>query len=308
MKSITFLAFIFFVGASFTTEIVEKPPHIPSDYFSLSESNCTSSFGGDVKVYKLRDGFKDVGHSIWISRESGRAKAKYFAHKLGNQLPHHRYTMWRVNGDREVILKSSGAYATGWGGYDKPVGVTVDNGVIVNENYDSRMDGLVIVYATGGIAISNIEDGDLYLQSLGRKIDIRNQYDLQQFLQWAKKEDATVFQMHLMAYKNDLKAGRNGSKSSARRKFLVLAKDGGELFHSIFYFKNKSYTLYESSNSLLNYLKGRGMDVIAMINLDTGGFDILNTGGGATDCSSKNVFGTCSNYDNMTNLLTYEFE
>ncbi|MEM6316488.1 MAG: hypothetical protein AAF960_02400 [Bacteroidota bacterium] len=274
----------------------------------LSLSQCTSSFNGDVTTYTLKDGYYDAGHAIWISRKNQRAKAKYFAHKQDGNYVHTRYAYWRRDGDKSVILKSSGAYATGWNGSDVPVGVTVDNGVIVNRNYTTDMDGLVIVYATGGIAVSNIEDGDLYLESIGRKVDIRKSGDRARFLQWAVSEKATVFQMHLMAYKNQLKVGKyNSSSATARRKLLALARSNrGELFHTIFYFE-RSQSLYDATDKVLNLLRGNRMDVIAMINLDTGGFDILNTGGDATDCSGSNIWGSSSNYDDMTNLLTYEY-
>lgn len=276
----------------------------------LRLKQCTSSFNGDVKTYTMYDGYYDAGHAIWISRKNKRAKAKYFAHKQDGNYVHTRYAYWRRDGKKKVILKSSGAYATGWNGAHVPVGVTVDNGVIVNRNYSKKMDGLVIIYATGGIAVSNIEDGDLYLKSLGGKVDIRNRRDLTRFLNWAVKEKATVFQMHLMAYKDALKVGKhNSSTATARRKLLALTKSrSGELFHCIFYFKNYEYKLYDATEKVLGLLHDKRMEVVAMINLDTGGFDILNTGGGATDCAGNDVWGTNDNYDDMTNLLTYEYD
>ena len=39
----------------------------------------------------------------------------------------------------------------------KPVGLTIDNGNIVNGAL-TNMDGLVIVYATGGVVVSNLEE------------------------------------------------------------------------------------------------------------------------------------------------------
>lgn len=274
-------------------------------------SFCASSFDDDVQTYVFKRNGSNKGNSIWISRKSGRAKAKYFAHKSGGDDVHDRYTKWRINGSKNIILKSSGAYATGWNNSNIPVGVTVDNGVIVNRNYHNSMDGLVIVYATGGIAISNIEDGDLYLEALGRKVDIRNASDRNAFLSWAQAEQATVFQMHLLAYNNKIEVGKyNSSPSRAVRKFLVLAKSrDGELFHIIFHLKNQSYSLYNATELVFNYLrKDKRMNVIAIINLDTGGFDILNTAGGATDCNNSNVWGTSNNYEDMTNLLTYEYD
>ncbi|MFK8101927.1 MAG: hypothetical protein AB8G15_05375 [Saprospiraceae bacterium] len=294
-----------------SSQVLEEEKLKINNAYGLTESHCTSTLNNDVKTYAVKHGSEEVGKSIWISRKSKRAKAKYFAHKYGGSDVHDRYTKWRVNESKNIVLKSSGAYATGWNNSDIPVGLTVDNGVIVNRNHHRGMDGLVIVYATGGIAVSNIEDGNLYIETMGRKIDIANLFDRYAFLKWAVKEEATVFQMHLMAYKNVVKVGRyNSSKATARRKFLALAKSpNGELFHIVFYLKNRAYSLYDATTLVLNYLRGsKSMDVIAMINLDTGGFDILNTGGEATDCNNVNVWGTSSNYEDMTNLLSYEYD
>jgi hypothetical protein len=274
----------------------------------ISEQYCNSTFGGNVKTYTLKDGSRNMGHSIWISRESGKVDAKYFAHKQYGEVVHDRYDSWRSG--KDVVLMSSGAYATGWKGSDVPVGVTVDNGKIVNRNYDDDMDGLVIVYATGGIAVSNIDNGDLYLDALGRKVDIRNVKDRGDFLNWAVSQNATVFQTHLTIFKNQLQCYYSSSDGNTRRKSLVLAKNSnGELFHIIFYFKDSGHTLYNASKMTLSYLRGKGMDVIAAINLDTGDYDIINTGSSVKDCSGNSITGTRNAYrKNLTNMLTYSYE
>lgn len=242
----------------------------------FSEGNCTTSFGGNVKVNKLYDGGREIGSSIWINRSSKRVNAKYFAENPNNSTPYQRYQSWR--GGKSVVLVSSGAYATDFNiNQGKPVGLTVDNGSIVNRNYDSSMDGLVIVYATGGIVVSNIEDGNLNLVGEGT-VDIKRATDRAKFLKWAEAKDATVFQTHLLAYDNQSKMVRDNGRTAVR-KFLILAKSGGTLYHIIFYTKKNSYSLLDGTNYALNYLKGtKGMKVVAMLNLDTGGFDVLGTG------------------------------
>lgn len=275
-------------------------------YPSFSLSHCTSSFDDNVNTYELYDRSSKAGYSIWISRKSQRVSAKYFAYRMNGSNVNDRYNYWKSG--KDVVLMSSGAYAVGNSRtIDKPVGITVDYGNVVNKNFDSQMDGLVIVYATGGIVVSNVEEGDLYLDALGGTLDIKDAYDRNKFLDWAQDEDATVFQTHLLVYKNDLQFVKNNGKT-ASRKFLVLAKTGsGELFHIIFYTKYKSYSLYDSASSVLNYLSGQNMDVIAVLNLDTGMYDILGTGGEAKDCSGYYLSGNQKTRTGMTNLLAYEF-
>lgn len=273
---------------------------------NFSEEHCREACDGDVNTYTVKDGWSDIGHSIWISRASEKVNAKYFAHKQSMQVVHDRYNTWRDG--KYVVLKSSGAYATGWNGSDLPAGITVDNGIIVNRDYQARMDGLVIVYATGGIAITNIEDGDLYLKSLGKRVDVSDSYDRGEFLQWAVSEDATVFQTHLLVYDNRLQFTKDNGER-AKRKFLILAKDSsGELFHIIFYTKEKAYSLYNAARNVLQYMKrNKSMNIIAMVNLDTGGYDNLHTGGSVRDCDGNFITGTSTNYGDMTNLLTYSW-
>jgi hypothetical protein len=304
--SLVLLTLIAIIISSFTYPTT-TPTHSNKEN-GISEQYCNNAFDGNVKTYTLKDGYSNLGHSIWISRKSGKVNAKYFADKQYGQVVHDRYDSWRSG--KDVVLMSSGAYATGWDGTDIPVGVTVDNGIVVNRKYDSGMDGLVIVYATGGIVVSNIDDGDLYLATLDKKVDIRNSADRTKFLTWAKDEKATVFQTHLTIYKNQLECYYSSKDKNARRKLLVLAESSdGELFHIIFYFKDSGYTLYNASTMTLNYLKGKGMDVIAAINLDTGNYDIINTGSGVKDCSGNHIEGTRNAYrKDLTNMLTYSYE
>ncbi|MEM1221067.1 MAG: hypothetical protein AAGH79_19245 [Bacteroidota bacterium] len=296
-----------FIGSSF---IYPAPPVTPASSVetvaSFNENNCNSYFNGDVITRTLNDGYSTVGHSIWLSRSSQRVNAKYFAHKQYGTVVHDRYDTWRQG--KNVVLISSGAYATGWDGKDVPAGITVDAGKVVNRSYENTMDGLVIVYATGGIVVSNIENRDLTLKKGGKSfvVDVTTASGRAEFLSWAQSEGATVFQTHLLAYKNNLLFTRATSES-ARRKFLVLTKDpSGNLYHVIFYMKNKSYTLYDAAQGILQYLNNGRYEVIGMINLDTGGFDIISTGSDVRDCQGDYITGTANDdRPNMTNMLAY---
>ena len=296
-----------FIGSSFiypTPPVDQEPP--AEAVANFNETNCAAYFNGDVITRTLNDGYSAVGHSIWLSRSSKRVNAKYFAHKQYGTVVHDRYDTWRQG--KNVVVISSGAYATGWDGKDVPAGITVDAGKIVNRNYESTMDGLVIVYATGGIVVSNIENRDLTLKKGGKSfvVDVTSSSGRAEFLAWAQSEGATVFQTHLLAYKNDLLFTRATSET-ARRKFLVLTKDpNGNLYHVIFYMKNKSYSLYDAAQGILSYLNNGRYEVIGMINLDTGGFDIISTGSDVRDCNGNYITGTANDdRPNMTNMLTY---
>jgi hypothetical protein len=243
-----------------------------------------------------------MGTSTWLKRD--KVKAKYFAWKKDGQHVDERYDSWKQG--KEIVLMTGAAYVNGWQGSEVPVGVTVDNGVIINHVYDNNIDSLVIIYATRGIAVSNIDNGDLYLDALRRKIDIRNTRDRHELLSWAIKENVSVFQTHLTIFKNQLVCNYSKSAKSSTRRFLVLVKSSnGEFFHVIFYFKHAYYTLCHISDMTLNYLKDKEMDVIAMLNLEAGTYDVTNTGGGVKDCNGDCIKGK---RNEVLNLLTYYYE
>ena len=275
---------------------------------TFKESLCTTSFGGDVQVKTLFDGYKEVGDVVWMSRKSKRLKAKYFAYKQYGQSVINRYNTWRKG--RSIVAITSGAYGTGFNDItDIPVGLTIDNGIMVNKNLDLSKDALVIVEAVGGIRMTNIEDGRLTIQDNGSKVlDLNNSFHRGQFISWAKKKEATVFQTHLLIQNNTLKVHYNSSKSRALRKVLVLSKSSrGEIFHVIYNLQEASYTLQEVAQKILLHQTSLGMKVIMAANLDTGGSNVIGTGGAAKDCNGQYLEGP-SKRSNLTNALVYYHE
>ena len=222
----------------------------------------------NVQVMELSKNGKKYGHAVFLLRgKSPRIKAKYFAKNA-----YQAFLNWRSN--KNIILISSGAYSTGWNAkYDTPVGLCVDNGNLVNLKIEDKMDGLVIVEAVGGVRVSDIDNNDLYLKSLGKEISPRR--DKMSLVNWGKREDATIFQTHLLAFKNNLRIDPYKSSSSvANRRFLVLGHSGGSLFHAIFHI-TKNVSLHEATNDVMKTLQDREINVVSVLNLDTGGYDIL---------------------------------
>jgi hypothetical protein len=215
---------------------------------------------------------------IYMRRDGNRVKAKYFAAAdfNGNNV-YQRFQKWSPG--KNLILVSSGTYMD----YDGiPVGLTIDNGVIVNRSLTKNCDALVIVTASGGITVSNLKDGDLKLRGPGldstRKYDIRKSaWDLQAFLTWATTHEATVFQSHLLVYKNKLDiAFLNPSPAVAPRRFLAIGRDeNGKMVHAIVQSSVYS-TIYDGSKKTLDFLNNfKEMNVSFMINLDTGDQDVF---------------------------------
>lgn len=235
-----------------------------------------------------------------------KIKVKYFAAKdeFGTTVSS-RLEKWAIG--KDIICLSSGGYMDG---SSTPVGICVDNGEIVNRSLE-KFDGLVIVYATGGVAASNLKNADLSLQGanipLGKKFDIRNSaMDRTMFLDWCETVNATVFQTHLLAYKNQLTIYPNSDQTSRERRFLAVGYENKEVVHAIVHSPSVT-TLYEGSRRTLSFLNAyKNMEVTFMINLDPGSQDVffLYDENGKVD----NIIHGTQPLDAAANLLVYYYE
>jgi len=250
--------------------------------------------------------------TLYMNRQGSgnRIKVKYFSAKdsQSGKSVAQRYREWSAG--RNVICYSSGAYMVdGYDGYT-PEGFNVDNGVLVNSVLQNqKFDGLVIVYATGGMVATNLKDGDLTLDTYpNRKFDIRNRsLDKSAFQNWCQDNGATVFQTHLLVYKDQIKISPSkSSPNQAKRRFLAVGKENGQIHHAIVQFPGAT-TLYEGTSMVYDFLKNnKGMEIIYMINLDTGMQDVcqLYKPDGAVD---TRLVGEES-LDEAVNLLVYYFD
>ena len=282
--------------------------------FFISSSKEENAFVYDIN-YVQASSITHEGESykvIAMKRTDHRVNAKYFAYKLNGQSVSTRYEKWAK--DKDVILYTSGTYMDNSSGLWKLVGLAIDNGEIVNEKLQvGRMEGLVIVYPNGGIAVSNINEGNLKLSgggvSTNRTYDLRKSEDLILFKRWAKSQRATVFQTHLLAWDNQLNFKYNyKSKPTKReRRFLAIGyAPNGDVMHYIVH-KPDYYSLYDASKNILDFLKVRKkMNVIALLNLDTGMQNVCKV---YTKSGNINniVVGTTQVQD-AENLLVYYFK
>jgi len=279
---------------------------------SFTMSLCKTGHGSEVQSGDLYNNGSKIGYVIALNRSSQHVKAKYFAFKQNGTSVHDRYDSWRSG--KSVVLISSGAYATGFNNTDLPVGLTIDYGNEVNRNLDNTMDGLIIVEDVGGVRVTNIKDGDLKIIYSGTKqektINVNESLQKAEFMRWCADEKATVFQTHLLIYKNQLKFTRSYGGNESERKLLVLTKDrSGNVVHFIIYSRGQQFSLYDMANSSLQMLSSNGYDVIAAVNLDTGGLDILSTSTELYDCSNNSIQGTKnSDRRSMTNMLAYYYQ
>jgi hypothetical protein len=257
-----------------------------------------------VKNYPNQEGFK----CLVMNRTGNRVKAKYFAASLGGKSVYQRYKDWAAG--RNIVLVGSGTYTDD---YFKPTGLTIDNGYSVNNTLLDKFDGLVIVYATGGIAVSNLENADLTLSGSGvdpnRKYDLNNSWDLNTFKNWASSEQATVFQTHLLIYKNKLEiSSYNSSQATAKRRFLAAGKNGkGETVHVIVDYPTNC-TLYQGASKVRDFLIDEVIltEITYMINLDTGAKNAFQFY--KSDGTESNIIQGDVPLKDAVNLVVYYYE
>jgi hypothetical protein len=273
-------------------------PQLKGQYSLSPKQNLRDGY---VNVFELSKGGTKYGNAIWMDRSASgkRIKAKYFASGDTYQ----KFLNWK--GNKDIIMVSSGAYSSGMNGrYSIPVGICVDNGEIVNRNIDHKMDGLVIVEAVGGVRVSDVEKGNLYLGSLGKRVSpIKDKLVL---LNWGREESATIFQTHLLAYDNKLRTYSNGDAKRASRGMLALVTDKKDNVMHIVFEIDREVSLYEAAKDALSTLKKRNLEVVGLMNLDRGAYDIMEA---YNDNSQSMSFLSGSvSVSNATNLLVYYYE
>ena len=255
---------------------------------------------------------------VKLKRNGNRVKVKYFASKDYNGMPvGERYLRWAAN--KNIIAYSSGTYMNDCtASRASPVGLCIDQGKPVNENLMlHNLDGLVIVYATGGIVASNLKEGNLTVTYPdGRKLtlNLRNgpAYDLEEFKRWARDNEATVFQTHLFVYKNQLLVTDKAPDKVQERRFLAVCKAAnGDIVHYVINLSTAS-SIRAGAQKAFSFLQDHEdiIDVTFLINLDTGCQDIFKLFDATGREYSNRYFQGNHRIDlsNASNILAYYYE
>ena len=246
---------------------------------------------------------------VSMKRDNGRIKAKYFgANEADGTTISNRFNEWALSRDNVAVI--SAGYKDAYG---TPVGLTVDNGRIINRTLE-KFDGMVMVYPTGRVVATNLDNADLTLPSAmgnnpNRKFDIRNNHkDKQDFIDWAESKEVSVFQTHLLVYKDKLEISPNADSTLRERRFLAVGKDknSGTVYDVIVNF-NGYVSLYNGGKKTKEFLNQvRDMEVSFLINIDRGSQDILfvfNPDGSI----NKSIIGTVG-IDSGSPLIAYYFK
>jgi hypothetical protein len=253
----------------------------------------------------------EVYSVVKMSRKNNHVKVKYFAAKDFNGTSvGERFLSWSRN--KRIIAYSSGTYMDYCDPrYAKPVGLCIDNGRLVNNTIKEKLDGLTIVYATGGIVVTNLRDGNLEVTDLDgtkKRLNIRDAYEREEFINWAKNTSATVFQTHLFYFNNQIQIFDNASQDKRERRFLVVGKDeNGSVTHYIVNLSGAN-TIYNATEKVVKFLEKELDEIIFLVNLDTGCQDVfkLYKEDGGTDI--RKSFQGKGQINQAANLIVYYYE
>lgn len=303
----TIVALCMFLCTSVTSTITIN--HNPNtDIFE--EEFYRSYYQDDVIIYKLEKDGNEYGQAIWLKRHDKEIKTKYFA---SGDAPS-RYKKWKEDTETNVVSVCSGAYSNDYDPSNaSPVGICVDNGDVVNRTFDNSMDAIVIVESVGGIRVSNIENKDLNIRLEGgyQKIDVTNPFDRNTLFKWAEDVNATIFQTHLFAWKNQIQLNINSANKAnvndSRRVLALAFNENSELYYILFNIQ-KNVDFGDVAYNTLTYLEEQKnmKEVIAIINLDAGAYDIFSIFDSYGN-PLNNLEGTNDDIDDATNLLIFHY-
>lgn len=251
-----------------------------------------------------------------MSRKDNHVKVKYFAAKDNDGTSvYERYQKWAAG--KKVIAYTSGTYMNNCEtpGIATPIGICIDQGKVVNSVImPNNLDALAVVYATGGMIVSNLDDKNLKITvssgTLG-PLDIRgNSYHMTRFLKWADEYDATVFQTHLYVFEDNIKISEDGSSKIASRRFLAVCKeDNGDITHFIINIPGNS-TEYNGVIKAYNILKKLEdvNQIVFMINLDTGCQNVFSCFNNKNTAYNHALLKGTESINSAINLLAYYYE
>jgi hypothetical protein len=257
---------------------------------------------------------KDYFQMITMDVSNKRIKVKYFA----AMDPHNkksvaqRFQHWRKG--KKIIALSSGTYMSSCiAPLAKPIGICIDNGIVVNQYLEPKLGGLVLIHPFGEIESIKWDEQNYTIKygDFQKSLSLKKSWDKSTFLQWAQVSESTVFQTHLLVHQNKMNTSECTTKEcllKASRRFLAVCKDTeGREFHQLIHL-SKPYTLYEATSKVFQFLKEykEMKEISMMVNLDTGCQDVFDFyhADGTKEQQIKGQF----KVTDAVNLLVYYYE
>ncbi|MGH6816777.1 MAG: hypothetical protein ACREC6_13850, partial [Hyphomicrobiaceae bacterium] len=228
--------------------------------------------GRPVHVFKLTRRGEPVGHVVWMQQPPLRAM--FLTKRAGSSAYQAFRAAQQGKEMRRAVAAMTGAYTSA----GLPDGLTAHRGHIVNSVVLPGRDGLVLFAPDGSIEVVNLKAANSQL--CNKTLNVRqNLVDLVHLVECIREKQYTAFQTHLLAHANTpLMALGQGKPEERERRALAIARRGTERHHILFDLP-KPHDLAELLHAVFRTLEFRKLTVEAILNLDTGAYNILQVHG-----------------------------
>lgn len=252
-----------------STEPLRLAPH--RQFYPVAGAKA---FGFEVLLL-LRRG-ELIGSSFWFDRHGCRAAY------LATDVPRDYPPFFRAN---HVLAVVAGGFTNS---FSQPEGLTLQSGNIVNSVLMPDRHALVLVEPEGGIRVLNLRQARIDLPLGANKTKtiqnpLGNLLAYAELLEWCRARKVTMFQTQLLAFSDNLLIDVGKAKPELReRRILALVSEPASrgtqasIHHIIFNVVAPS-NLAVISEELFSTLKSRKLKIEALLNLDVGAYNILQS-------------------------------
>lgn len=261
---------------------------------AFTEFSCLHKGSSSITTTMLKQHQRVVGYAVWM--DANQMKTTYLMDKGKYRNVYAR--LKNASNYSSILVSTSGNYVNKQ--RKQAIGLTVDNGKIINRMLDKDMDALVFTL-NGQLLVFN-SNQRFSIPGLADRLHAT--YDKARILSWAQKNQSSIFQTHLLVYENALKITASGNIRQAKRKFLATVYTKTKQKQYVLIYLQRGAYLQKATKKILAYLQSKDLYVYSMINLDTGGNDILSLHPSIKTCNNRTIKGFMP-IQTATNLLVF---
>jgi hypothetical protein len=228
------------------------------------------------EIMLVRRGQELVGSSFWFNRRTYRAA--YLATDVPREYP----PFLQAN---RVALVMAGGFTNS---LRQPEGLTLQSGNLVNSVLMPDRHALVLVEPSGGIRVLSLRQAQVELPLGANKTKtIENPLNsllaYAELLDWCRTRNVTMFQTQLLAFSDRLMIDPGKAKPELRERRILslVSQESGSgspaSVHHVIFNIVAPCKLADIAAEIFATLKKRKMKVEALLNLDVGAFNILQT-------------------------------
>jgi hypothetical protein len=229
-----------------------------------------------LEIFLLRRGSEIVGSSFWFDRRVYRAAY------LANDVPREYPLFLQTN---HVAMVAAGGFTNSYG---QPEGLTLQAGNVVNSVLMPDRHALVLIEPEGGIRVLSLRQERLELPLGANKTKaienpLNNLLAYAELLEWCRTRKVTMFQTQLLAFSDKVLIDPGKAKPELRERRILalvsqdLAPTKTSTVHHIIFNIVAPCNLADVSAELFATLKVRKMKIEALLNLDVGAYNILQS-------------------------------